>query len=85
MDYDIAKRFRAEFDGRVEEVYVNGRRVGMVCRDSKPPAEMAELWIAYTQSEHGANSCDEALGCCGTPRSAPTTSCGRPPAPAPVE
>ncbi|GAB3194966.1 hypothetical protein GCM10027261_14120 [Geodermatophilus arenarius] len=61
MDYDIVKRFRAEFGGQVEEVYVNGRRVGMVYRDPKPPAEIDELWMAYTQGGQGARSRDEAL------------------------
>ncbi len=46
MDYDIVKSFRPQFGGQVEEVYVDGRRVGMVYRDPKPPAELAELWIA---------------------------------------
>ncbi len=61
MDYDIVKSFRPQFGGQVEEVYVDGRRVGMVYRDPKPPAEVAELWIARTQGGRGAGSRDEAL------------------------
>jgi hypothetical protein len=61
MDYEIVQGFRPQFGGRVEEVYVDGRRVGMVYRDPKPPAELDELWIAYTQGGRGAGSRDEAL------------------------
>ncbi|MGY1607258.1 hypothetical protein [Geodermatophilus sp. SYSU D00700] len=61
MDYDIVRRFRAEFGGQVEEVYVEGRRVGMVYRDPKPPAGIGELWMAHTRGGHGTGSRDEAL------------------------
>ncbi|MGY1666978.1 hypothetical protein [Geodermatophilus sp. SYSU D00696] len=61
MEYDIVTRFRPQFGGQVEEVYVDGRRVGMIYRDPKPPAEIAELWVAHTQGGQGAGSRDEAL------------------------
>jgi hypothetical protein len=61
MDYEIRETFRADFGGRVEEIYISGRRVGMVYRDPRPPAEIAELWMAYTQGGQGAASRDEAL------------------------
>ena len=56
MEHEIRQNFRREFGGRVDEVYVGGRRVGMVYKDPK-----LEEWIAYSQGGHGADSREEAL------------------------
>jgi len=60
MDYTIEPAVLPDF-GRVEKVKVRGRWVGMVYRDPKPPAELAELWIAYHQGGHGVENREEGI------------------------
>lgn len=62
MGYDVIPKFRAQFGGQVHEVYLDGRRVGMVYRDPNPPAELAELWMVMTQGTHAVGSYDEGIG-----------------------
>jgi len=55
MEYTIEPAVLPGF-GRVEKVMLRGRWVGMVYRDPRPPAELAELWIAYCQGGQGVDS-----------------------------
>lgn len=45
----------------VEKIYVGGKCVGMLYRDPEPPAELDELWMAYTEGGHGADSREDAI------------------------
>jgi hypothetical protein len=55
MEYTIEPAVLPDF-GRVEKVVLRGLWVGMVYRAPKPPAELAELWIAYYQGGHAVDS-----------------------------
>jgi hypothetical protein len=59
-DYDVVPGQVNGFPP-VEKIYVAGKWVGMVYLDPKPPEELDELWMAYTQGGHGAESREAAI------------------------
>ena len=60
MEYTTQQAVVSGF-GLVDKVFVGGRWVGMVYRDPHPPAELAELWMVYTQGGHGTDSRESGI------------------------
>ena len=49
MGYTVRSEHLAQFGGAVEKVLVEGRWVGIVYRDPKPPAEVDEMLAALNR------------------------------------
>jgi hypothetical protein len=60
MDYKIVP---AQVDGfpPSEKLYFEGRCGGMVYRDPRPPAEMDDMWVAYTRGGQAAETRDAEI------------------------
>ncbi|SDU17901.1 hypothetical protein [Jiangella alkaliphila] len=60
MEYEVRPTVLSGF-GAAEMVFIGGRRVGMVYRDPNPPAELAELWIAYTTGGQAVENREDGI------------------------
>ena len=60
MSHEIERGIVRGF-GPVEKIFVDGRWVGMVYRDPRPPAGLDVLWIAHIQGGQTAESRHDAI------------------------